>query len=215
MILNAVEELITHTGGKIQVLVGGPADHSDPYAAGCARHAFDLRRRFPWCFWADPDGFFTDGPLVNLGSDFGVMVSFVRMQALLVTIGSALPSELLRLLYITFCLWLSGVSSIFSRVYSSRVRSLALTGVIRRHIRVQSIFANSAARLTWLRNLFWIYFSGGIVQQEFFVAGTPVIAFRTGGLKDTVHEWSKDEMYVIDLECANLTFLLCVISLSF
>ena len=30
---------------------------------------------------------------------------------------------------------------------------------------------------------------GGIVQQEFFVAGTPVIAFKTGGLKDTVHEW--------------------------
>lgn len=31
---------------------------------------------------------------------------------------------------------------------------------------------------------------GGIVQQEFFVAGTPVIAFKTGGLKDTVHEFN-------------------------
>ena len=30
---------------------------------------------------------------------------------------------------------------------------------------------------------------GGIVQHEFFVAGTPVIAFRTGGLKDTVFEF--------------------------
>lgn len=30
---------------------------------------------------------------------------------------------------------------------------------------------------------------GGIVQHEFFVAGTPVIAFRTGGLKDTVKEF--------------------------
>lgn len=30
---------------------------------------------------------------------------------------------------------------------------------------------------------------GGIVQQEFFVASTPVIAFRTGGLKDTVKEF--------------------------
>lgn len=75
MILNAVDELIAHTGGKIQILVGGPADQSDSYSAGCARHASDLRRRFPWCFWADPDGFFTDGPLVNLGSDFGVMPS--------------------------------------------------------------------------------------------------------------------------------------------
>lgn len=34
---------------------------------------------------------------------------------------------------------------------------------------------------------------GGIVQQEFFVAGTPVISFRTGGLKDTVHEWDPEK----------------------
>jgi len=27
---------------------------------------------------------------------------------------------------------------------------------------------------------------GGIVQHEFFVASTPVIAHKTGGLKDTV-----------------------------
>lgn len=31
---------------------------------------------------------------------------------------------------------------------------------------------------------------GGIVQQEFFVAGTPVIAYKTGGLKDTVFEYN-------------------------
>ena len=32
---------------------------------------------------------------------------------------------------------------------------------------------------------------GGIVQHEFFIAGTPVVAFKTGGLKDTVieYEW--------------------------
>ena len=29
----------------------------------------------------------------------------------------------------------------------------------------------------------------GIVQQEYFAAGTPVIAFKTGGLKDTVFEY--------------------------
>lgn len=33
---------------------------------------------------------------------------------------------------------------------------------------------------------------GGVVQHEFFVAGTPVIAFKTGGLKDTVHEYLAD-----------------------
>ena len=29
----------------------------------------------------------------------------------------------------------------------------------------------------------------GIVQDEFFSAGTPVIAFNTGGLKETIHDW--------------------------
>eukprot|EP00917_Polyrhabdina_sp_WS-2016_P011033 GHVP01024186.1.p1 GENE.GHVP01024186.1~~GHVP01024186.1.p1 ORF type:complete len:2011 (-),score=317.95 GHVP01024186.1:3954-9986(-) len=33
---------------------------------------------------------------------------------------------------------------------------------------------------------------GGIVQQEFFVAGTPVVAFKTGGLKDTVFEFNRE-----------------------
>ena len=30
---------------------------------------------------------------------------------------------------------------------------------------------------------------GGIVQHEFFIGSTPVVAFRTGGLKDTVKEF--------------------------
>lgn len=30
---------------------------------------------------------------------------------------------------------------------------------------------------------------GGIVQHEFFVGSTPVIAFKTGGLKDTVQDF--------------------------
>lgn len=75
LILNAVDELIGHTTGKIQILVGGPANYSDEYSAGCARHMFDLKRRHPWCFWAGPDDFFTDGPMCNLGADFGLMPS--------------------------------------------------------------------------------------------------------------------------------------------
>jgi starch synthase len=34
---------------------------------------------------------------------------------------------------------------------------------------------------------------GGIVQHEFFVAGTPVVAFKTGGLKDTVFEFNSEK----------------------
>lgn len=37
--------------------------------------------------------------------------------------------------------------------------------------------------------LFWNYSK----QQEFFVAGTPVVAYKTGGLKDTVHEWKSEQ----------------------
>lgn len=32
----------------------------------------------------------------------------------------------------------------------------------------------------------------GIVQDEFFAAGTPVIAFNTGGLKETVDDWMSE-----------------------
>lgn len=67
-----------------------------------------LRQAFPNNFWANPDEFFTDGPLLNMGSDFALMPSLFE------------PS--------------------------------------------------------------------GVVQQEYYVAGTPVIAFKTGGLKDTVFE---------------------------
>ena len=36
---------------------------------------------------------------------------------------------------------------------------------------------------------------GGIVQHEFFVGATPVIAFKTGGLKDSVieFEWESEK----------------------
>eukprot|EP00871_Galdieria_phlegrea_P001995 jgi/Galph1/2797/GphlegSOOS_G1455.1 len=114
LILQSVEQLIHFTAGKIQFLIGGPANRADPYAASCAVQMEYLRSRYPFQFWAAPDEFFTDGPLVNLGADFGMMPSMFE--------------------------------------------------------------------------------PGGIVQHEFFVAGTPVIAFRTGGLKDTVHEWDGDAL---------------------
>ncbi len=113
LICNAVDELVAHTGGKIQILIGGPANYQDEYSARCAGHIKALRGRYPWCFWGNPDEFFTDGPMTNLGADFGLMPS--------------------------------------------------------------------------------LFEPGGIVQQEFFVAGTPVVAYKTGGLKDTVHEWLSEE----------------------
>ena len=84
----------------------------DPYAGGCARKMWDLKNKYPHCFWAAPDEFFTDGSLVNRGTDFGLMPSAFE--------------------------------------------------------------------------------PGGIVQHEFFVGKTPVIAFKTGGLKDSVIEFKWD-----------------------
>lgn len=86
----------------------------DPYAANCANRMYHLKNKYPNQFWAGPEEFFTDGALVNRGTDFGLMPS--------------------------------------------------------------------------------LFEPGGIVQHEFFVGGTPVIAFKTGGLKDSVieYQWASE-----------------------
>jgi len=115
LILDAAESLIQRTGGKINFLLGGMGNMKDPYCVSCVQKINYLKWKYPHNFWANPSEFFTDGPLVNLASDFGLMPS--------------------------------------------------------------------------------LFEPGGIVQHEFFIAGTPVVAFRTGGLKDTVieYDWSLDK----------------------
>ena len=84
----------------------------EAYSAQCANKMWQLKNKYPNNFWADPNQFFTDGSLVNRGTDFGLMPS--------------------------------------------------------------------------------VFEPGGIVQHEFFVGGTPVVAFKTGGLKDSVFEFNWD-----------------------
>lgn len=110
LILDAAETLITRSNYKINILVGGMINKGEEYSVICGRKMWNLKHKYPNCFWADPDQFFTDGSLVNRGTDFGLMPS--------------------------------------------------------------------------------IFEPGGIVQHEFFVGGTPVIAFKTGGLKDSVFEYN-------------------------
>lgn len=112
LILDVAEHIIQKFNYKIQFIVGGPANMREPYAAGCAHKMWHLRNKYPHCFWAAPEEFFTDGALVNRGADFGLMPSAFE--------------------------------------------------------------------------------PGGIVQHEFFVGGTPVVAFKTGGLKDSVIEYMWD-----------------------
>eukprot|EP00770_Monocercomonoides_exilis_P013406 MONOS_13354.1-p1 / transcript=MONOS_13354.1 / gene=MONOS_13354 / organism=Monocercomonoides_exilis_PA203 / gene_product=starch synthase / transcript_product=starch synthase / location=Mono_scaffold00815:16149-17732(-) / protein_length=493 / sequence_SO=supercontig / SO=protein_coding / is_pseudo=false len=113
LILHCCYGLIEDLGGRIQFIIGGKSTPGDPYGDACQREMWELRRRYPDSFWADPNEFFVDGPLVNLGCDYGLMPS--------------------------------------------------------------------------------LFEPGGIVQMEFFVSGTPVVAFRTGGLKDTVFETGNPE----------------------
>jgi hypothetical protein len=47
----------------------------DPYSASCANKMRYLKSRYPHCFWAAPEEFFTDGSLINRGADFGLMPS--------------------------------------------------------------------------------------------------------------------------------------------
>lgn len=93
-------------------MVGGAANWKDAYSAGCAHKMLHLKNKYPSCFWAAPNEFFTDGSLVNRGADYGLMPS--------------------------------------------------------------------------------VFEPGGIVQHEFFVGATPVIAYKTGGLKDSVFEYMWD-----------------------
>ena len=109
MILEAAEGIINKYNGKVNILVGGMGNPKDPYCANCIQKINYLVHKYPYNFWANPNEFFTDGPNVNVGADFGLMPS--------------------------------------------------------------------------------VFEPGGIVQHEFFIAGTPVLAFKTGGLRDTVFEY--------------------------
>ena len=137
LILDCVEELVKITRGKINILIGGMGDRRDPYVSTCIGKINYLRSKYPYSFWANPDEFFTDGPKINLGSDFGLMPS--------------------------------------------------------------------------------LFEPGGIVQHEFFIAYTPVIAFRTGGLKDTVFEfrWDNNTGNGLTFDNYNCNELLNTIKRSF
>ena len=110
LILQTAEKIIKNY--KIQIIIGGMANLKDPYCVQCIEIINNLLLKYPKNFWAAPSEFFTDGTLINYGSDFGLM-----------------PSS---------------------------------------------------------------FEPGGIVQHEFFIGGTPVLAYKTGGLKDSVFEYDYD-----------------------
>lgn len=56
-------------------LIGGPSDSREEYGKYCAERMLYLANKYPHCVWANPNIFFEDGPLINIGSDFGLMPS--------------------------------------------------------------------------------------------------------------------------------------------
>jgi starch synthase len=113
LIIDSFEQLNVQYHGQLQFIVGGQAAPDDrSYGQPCTHRMWDLKKRYPKAFWADPSQFFGDGLLVSHAADF---------------------------------------------------------------LLVPSLFEPS-----------------GIVQQEAFASGTPVVAFRTGGLADTVFEFSRE-----------------------
>ena len=78
LILEAAETIINKYDGKVNILVGGMGNPKDPYCASCMTKINNLRGKYPYSFWADPNEFFTDGPLINLGSDFELMHLFLN-----------------------------------------------------------------------------------------------------------------------------------------
>jgi hypothetical protein len=47
LILDVVEPIIQKYEGKVQFIVGGPANMRDPYAAKCAHRMWFLKNKYP------------------------------------------------------------------------------------------------------------------------------------------------------------------------
>ena len=75
LILDSIESLLYEYNFNIQFLVGGCADSKEDYGKYCADKMKYLTHKYPQCFWSNPDLFFSDCPLVNIGSDFSMMPS--------------------------------------------------------------------------------------------------------------------------------------------
>ena len=75
LILDVIERLLHENNFKIHFLIGGPSDSREEYGKYCAERMLFLAGKYPHCVWANPNVFFEDGPLVNIGSDFGLMPS--------------------------------------------------------------------------------------------------------------------------------------------
>ena len=54
LILDAAEELILKSNFKVNILVGGAVNMREPYSAQCAHKMWNLKNKYPSCFWADP-----------------------------------------------------------------------------------------------------------------------------------------------------------------
>lgn len=75
LLVDGAEQLIRRHQYRLHLFVGGRVQWSDSYSAYCGHKLNALRQKYSSCFWADPDEFFRQGAIVNLGADIGLMPS--------------------------------------------------------------------------------------------------------------------------------------------
>jgi starch synthase len=70
-----VAESLFQEGKNIQFIVGGGINKGEKYSEQQAARLQALHHQYPDKFWSNPDQFFSDGKLVNLGADWALMPS--------------------------------------------------------------------------------------------------------------------------------------------
>jgi glycogen synthase len=75
LIVDSVEQLIMLNDCRVHFLIAGKADKTDEHAVQVVQKMQRIRMMYPSCFWINPDDFFTDGSLINLGADLALMPS--------------------------------------------------------------------------------------------------------------------------------------------
>ena len=152
---------------KIMIMVGGPADRTEPYAKYCAERLDALRLQFPANFWADPGAFFTNGALVCILS-----LPFLSVSSFL----SCLSTKQI----VNFCsgeLWRGlWVDAVIVRAWGCRATRILCCW-------------NTCHRLQNWYDCFspTIHSSIFVCFQIYFISD-----IQLGGLKDTVHEYLAD-----------------------
>lgn len=149
----------------------------------CAWRMRALKEMHPTRFWCDPDHFFEDGSLVNLGSDFGFAVSFSFAKKSLSLPFFSYFLSLSDSFRFSYSLCISFCSSSWKKECLGdcfQIVLLLFLFFLLLSVWISIRFPNPSSLFSNLFSLMPSLFEpSGVVQQEYFAGGTPVIAFHS------------------------------------